>query len=84
MNNDRAPALPVPEPQLAASGSVPPLSTVCPKGALTDDQIDRLQEEYDCFGECDAPRIHDFARAVESAVRAAVGAGAAELPEGRS
>jgi len=36
---------------------------------LTDEQIDVLQEEYDCFGECDAPRIHDFARGVELAVR---------------
>ncbi len=40
--------------------------------ALTDDQIDRLQEEYDCFGQCDAPRIHDFARGVEKAVRTAL------------
>lgn len=38
--------------------------------AMTDEQIDSLQAEYDCFGECDAPRIHDFARTVESHVNA--------------
>src|SRR5262245_36915882 len=37
---------------------------------LTDEQIYALQEEYDCFGTCDAPRIHDFARAIERACAA--------------
>jgi hypothetical protein len=36
---------------------------------LTDEQIDILQEEYDCFGPVDAPRLHDFARAIESALK---------------
>jgi len=36
---------------------------------LTDEQIDILQEEYDCFGHVDAPRLHDFARAIESALK---------------
>jgi hypothetical protein len=36
---------------------------------LTDEQIDILQEKYDCFGHVDAPRLHDFARAIEAALR---------------
>jgi hypothetical protein len=37
---------------------------------LSDEEIDALQDEYDCYGGCDAPRIHDFARAVIAAYEA--------------
>jgi len=54
----------------AVAGAVRIAATPAPEAEmLSDDQIDALQEEYDCFGECDAPRIHDFARGVEKAVR---------------
>lgn len=46
----------------AASGAAAP--------SLTDDDIDRIQDECDCPGcdSCDI-RIHEFARAVEAHVR---------------
>lgn len=57
--------------------SAPPPAGAQQAVALTDDEIDRLQEEYDCFGRADAPRIHDFARGVEKAVRNALASPAA-------
>ncbi len=100
-NNLPPKALPVPEPQLAASGSVPPPSTVCPKDSLTDERpytyastqatncaqcgeykhtplrIDGM-DGYVCLT-CIDKRLEGFFDAEQQ--RAAVGAGAAELPE---
>jgi hypothetical protein len=54
---------------MAVSGAALAATPAPEADMLSDDQIDALQAEYDCFGHCDAPRIHDFARGVEKAVR---------------
>ncbi len=65
-------ALPVPEPQLAASGGVPPLSTVCPKDSLPTCGRCGGRGYFDEGSEC--------GRCKGSGLDP-VGAGAAELPE---
>jgi hypothetical protein len=53
----------------ACNRRVPDGVPVTPAARLTDEQIDKLQEESDCFvGECCDVRIHEFARAVEAFV----------------